>query len=82
MPYIPQRKCIACQLRKPKEELLRFARIDDKVVPDNEKKLNGRGFYLCNNAECIQKCIKKKLLHKIFKRNNIDYSAIEAINER
>ena len=32
-------------------------------------KLNGRGAYICNDINCIEKCIKSKALNRAFSTN-------------
>ena len=58
---IPQRQCMGCRERKAKRELIRVVRMTDgNVSLDFSGKLNGRGAYICPNAECLQKARKAK----------------------
>ncbi len=66
---IPMRMCIACKENKPKRELIRIVRLDDRFELDFTGKLNGRGAYICNNADCVEAMCKHKLLSKSFKMN-------------
>ena len=51
---IPLRKCISCNERKSKKDLIRLVKKGDKdVIIDKTGKANGRGAYLCLNLECI-----------------------------
>ena len=62
---IPQRQCMGCRERKAKRELIRVVRCTDGTVQlDFGGKLNGRGAYLCPNAECLQKAIKSNALSR------------------
>lgn len=61
--------CIVCKEEKPKRELLRIVATDSGLTLDTTGKLNGRGAYICNNDDCINKCQKTKALNKAFKRN-------------
>jgi len=62
--------CVACRARKEKEELLKIVKNkDDSIAIDEKGKLNGRGAYVCNNNECIAKCIKTKSFNRSFKGN-------------
>lgn len=61
--------CIACKSSKPKRELIRIVKNDDGIVLDKTGKLNGRGSYICNDQECMNKLIKQKVLNKVFKTN-------------
>jgi predicted RNA-binding protein YlxR (DUF448 family) len=64
---IPMRLCIACKESKPKRELIRIIKDNtDKISLDLTGKANGRGAYICDNEECIKKCVKNKLLNKVF----------------
>ena len=67
---IPYRLCIACRESKPQKELIRIVKTSDNMYEiDKSGKLNGRGSYICNNDECINKLIKQRSLNKIFKCN-------------
>ena len=62
---IPQRQCMGCRERKAKRELIRVVRCTDGTVQlDFGGKLNGRGAYLCPNAECLKKAIKSNALSR------------------
>ena len=66
----PQRMCIVCKTMRPKAELIRIVRTPEGIMQfDRSGKLNGRGAYICDNAECVEKCLKKKMLNKAFKTN-------------
>ena len=62
---IPQRQCMGCRERKAKRELIRVVRgTDGNVTLDFGGKMNGRGAYICPNAECLQKARKAKSLER------------------
>lgn len=62
---IPQRQCMGCRERKAKRELIRVVRGTDGMVSlDFGGKLNGRGAYICPNAECLKKAQKAKSLER------------------
>ena len=62
---IPQRQCMGCRERKAKRELIRVVRGTDGVVSlDFSGKLNGRGAYICPDAECLKKAQKAKSLER------------------
>ena len=62
---IPQRQCMGCRERKAKRELIRIVRgTDGNVSVDFGGKLNGRGAYLCPNAECLKKVQRSKALER------------------
>ena len=63
---VPMRTCIACKACKPKKELVRIVKSEEGIVLDRTGKKNGRGAYICDNAECIAKLKKGKLLNRAF----------------
>ena len=63
---IPMRTCIACKSNKPKRELIRVVKYSEEINLDFTGKLNGRGAYVCNDKECVQKLKKQKLLNRAF----------------
>ena len=64
----PQRMCIACRNLFDKKDLLRVVRTPEgEIVLDRTGKKAGRGAYLCGDPGCLQKCLKGKILNKVFK---------------
>ena len=62
---IPQRQCMGCRERKPKRDMIRIVRGTDGIVSlDFGGKMNGRGAYICPNAECLKKVRKSKALDR------------------
>ena len=62
---IPQRQCMGCRERKAKRELIRVVRCTDGSVQlDFGGKLNGRGAYLCPNADCLKKAMRSNALSR------------------
>jgi hypothetical protein len=54
---------------KPKKELVRIVcTLQGELMLDYTGKANGRGVYLCPNAECISKARKKKAVGRGFER--------------
>lgn len=66
MKKVPLRKCIGCNISKPKKELIRIVKNQDKICVDKTAKLNGRGAYICNGLECFDKMVKAKSLEREF----------------
>ena len=63
MKKIPQRTCLGCNEAKPKNELIRIVKQSDgKIFVDKTGKAEGRGAYICNNGECLEKAIKTNRL--------------------
>ena len=64
---IPLRKCTGCGEMKPKKELVRVVKTpDDKVLLDLTGRANGRGAYICPNADCLKIARKAKRIEKSF----------------
>ena len=62
---IPQRQCMGCRERKPKRDMIRIVRATDgQVRLDFGGKMNGRGAYICPNAECLKKAQRAKALER------------------
>lgn len=67
---IPQRKCVVCNVRKDKNELLRIVRNKDgNIFVDPTGKENGRGTYICLSQECLEKARKTRALNSSLKAN-------------
>ncbi|MCI8362014.1 MAG: YlxR family protein [Clostridia bacterium] len=64
---IPQRTCIGCNEIKAKKELIRIVKNKEgQIFIDKTGKANGRGAYICDNIECLEKAIKTKKLERTF----------------
>ncbi len=62
---IPQRQCMGCRERKNKRDMIRVVRTTDgQVCLDFGGKVNGRGAYVCPDAECLKKCRKSRALER------------------
>ncbi len=62
---IPQRQCMGCRQRRDKKDLLRVVRtVDGTAMLDFSGKVNGRGAYVCPNAECLKKAQKSRALER------------------
>ena len=61
------RRCVFCRKVKPLDELLRVARLGDKVIYDKDKKAQGRGAYVCRDLACIEGAIKHRGLDRSLK---------------
>ena len=67
MKKIVQRMCLGCNVKKDKRELIRIVlNKNGEVSIDRTRKLEGRGAYICDNIECLEKAIKTKKLEKSF----------------
>lgn len=65
---IPMRQCIGCGEMKTKKEMIRILRTEEEgIILDTTGRKNGRGAYVCPNAECLKKARKTKGLERSFK---------------
>ena len=63
---VPQRKCIACQERDSKKGLMRIVKNKEgQISLDKTGKAEGRGAYICDSVECLEKVVKSKRLEKV-----------------
>ena len=59
--------CVGCRTMHPKAELIRAVKTaEGEVVLDATGKKNGRGAYICRNAECFEKARKVRALDRAF----------------
>lgn len=82
MKRIPQRTCMGCNTSKDKDELIRIVKDkDENIFIDVSGKANGRGAYICNSVECLEKAIKNKRLEKCFevKIDNKIYESLRGV---
>lgn len=79
MKEIPKRTCIGCNEIKLKKELIRIVKNKEgQIFIDRTGKANGRGAYICDNIECLEKAIKTKRLERTFE-TNIDAKIYEEL---
>lgn len=65
---IPMRQCIGCGEMKSKKDLLRILRTDqEEILLDATGRKNGRGAYICPDAQCLKRAKKSKGLERSFK---------------
>ena len=78
---IPLRKGVGCQEMKSKKEMLRILKTpDEEIILDATGKKNGRGAYICRNADCIDKARKSRRFERTFSCK-IDDSVYEVMND-
>ena len=66
MKKIPLRTCMGYNEKKPKKELVRIVKNKDgEIFIDRTGKADGRGAYICDSLECLEKVIKSKRLEKV-----------------
>lgn len=66
MKKIPLRTCMGCNEKKSKKELIRIVKNkDEEIFVDRTGKAEGRGAYICDSVECLEKVVKSKRLEKV-----------------
>ena len=66
----PQRTCMGCNEKKDKKDLIRIVKNkNNEISIDRTGKLDGRGAYICDNVNCLEKVIKSKRLERVLKAN-------------
>ena len=61
----PMRMCVGCRAMKEKKSLVRVVRTEGgEARLDPTGKMNGRGAYVCPNAECLKKAVKSRALER------------------
>ena len=73
MKKIPQRTCMGCNEKKDKNQLIRIVKNkQNEIHIDRTGKKEGRGAYICDNINCLEKVIKSKRLEKVLDINISD----------
>ena len=74
MKKIPLRQCIGCRQMRQKSQLIRVVKTpqDEIVLDTGNPRLDGRGAYLCRNADCFRTAQKKRALQRVFRGNIAD----------
>ena len=75
----PQRTCMGCFQKKDKNDLIRIVKNkQEEVFIDKTGKAEGRGIYICNDVNCLEKLIKNNKLEKVL-RVKIDKDIYEKL---
>ena len=56
----PIRTCVGCRNQAPQKELLRVVLREADVLPDQHRRLDGRGAYVHHQLECIDRAIQRR----------------------
>ncbi len=63
----PERTCMGCNEKKAKKEFIRIVKSkDNEINIDRTGKMPGRGAYICDDIQCLEKLIKTKRLERVF----------------
>ena len=69
----PQRTCMGCNEKKDKKDLIRIVKNKNgEISIDKTGKQEGRGAYLCDNINCLEKAIKTKRIERVFEQKISD----------
>ena len=64
-----KRTCMGCNEKKDKKDLIRIVKNkQNEINIDRTGKLEGRGAYICDNIECLEKAIKTKRIERVFEQ--------------
>lgn len=81
MKNLPKRTCIGCNEIKLKKELIRIVKNKNgEISVDKTGKSEGRGAYICDNIQCLEKAIKTKRLERNFE-SQIDDELYENLKQ-
>ena len=66
--HTPERTCIVCRNKGDKSNFIKIVRNKNgEVLIETDKKLDGRGAYICKDEKCLNGCKKAKALNRAFK---------------
>lgn len=69
----PQRTCMGCNQKKDKKNLIRIVKNNqNEILVDRTGKKDGRGAYICDDINCLEKVVKSKRLERIFEMSISD----------
>ncbi len=64
----PERTCIVCRQKGGKDKFVKIVKNKNgEILIETDKKLDGRGAYVCKDVNCLLACKKKKSLNRVFK---------------
>lgn len=82
MKKLPQRTCIGCNTQKDKKDLIRIVKNKQGgIMLDKTGKAPGRGAYICDSLECLEKAIKCNKIEKSFEMK-IDRTIYEELERK
>ncbi len=82
MKKIPQRTCMGCNEKKDKNQLIRIVKNkENEINVDRTGKMAGRGAYICDDINCLEKVIKSKRLERVLdtKISNEIYESLRGV---
>ena len=82
MKKMPQRTCMGCNEKKDKNQLIRIVKNkENEINLDRTGKMEGRGAYICDEINCLEKVIKSKRLERVLdtKISNEIYESLRGV---
>ena len=62
--HVPERRCLGCGTRRPKEDLARFVAVPEpggaRLERDDLARRAGRGLYVCRCARCFDRAVRRR----------------------
>lgn len=82
MKKLPQRTCISCKEKKDKKDLIRIVvNKENEIKVDKTGKQDGRGTYICNNINCLDKAMKTKKIQRALKIQDVPNEIYEDLRK-
>lgn len=53
--HTPERRCVICKKKGPKDSMYRIVFINKQIIIDLNKGLNSYGYYICGLNDCLKK---------------------------
>ncbi len=63
--HTPERRCVICKNKKPKESMVRIVFLNNQIIIDLNASINSYGYYICGLNECFKKLFNWKNKKKI-----------------
>ncbi|WP_406317806.1 YlxR family protein [Streptosporangium sp. NBC_01639] len=63
----PLRTCVGCRVRTVSSELLRLVVVEDVIVPDLRRRLQGRGASLHPSLSCLELAERRRAFPRAFR---------------
>ena len=64
----PERTCIACRTKGSKDKFIKIVKNKaGEFAIEKDKRLDGRGAYICKSEDCFKLCLKTRALNRVFK---------------
>ncbi len=76
------RRCIGCRISNRKESMIRFVKDESgKAVFDRSMNMEGRGTYVCRNAECLNNAIKRNAFNRAIHCDGLSFTSEAVLKE-